>query len=108
MTDSRKKEDPLDREVCVCFRVPMRKIVKHVRLNHPRVASQLSECFGAGTGCGWCVPFLEKIFEQMREDPSSTPEIGISREEYLARRRAYHRKIAADRMEDKREGEGIE
>jgi NAD(P)H-nitrite reductase large subunit len=26
---------------------------------------QLSECFGAGTGCGWCRPYLQKLFEQV-------------------------------------------
>lgn len=30
----------------------------------PKVASQLSECLGAGTGCGWCRPFLEKMYRQ--------------------------------------------
>jgi hypothetical protein len=28
------------------------------------VASQLSECGGAGTGCGWCIPFLKQLFHQ--------------------------------------------
>ncbi len=23
----------------------------------------MSECLGAGTGCGWCIPFLIKIAE---------------------------------------------
>ena len=53
-----------DDRVCLCFRVTRRKLEKFVRLHRPKVASQLSECGGAGTGCGWCVPFLRQIFER--------------------------------------------
>jgi bacterioferritin-associated ferredoxin len=28
------------------------------------VPSQMSDCGGAGTGCGWCIPFLKQIFRQ--------------------------------------------
>ena len=52
----------LDDKVCYCFHVTRRKLVNWVRLNAPKVPSQLSECGGAGTGCGWCVPFLKQIF----------------------------------------------
>ena len=54
----------LDDHVCLCFRVTRRKLENYVRLYRPRVASQLSECGGAGTGCGWCVPFLKQIFQR--------------------------------------------
>lgn len=91
---------PDEREVCVCFHVPLHKITKFVRLNKPAVASQLSECYGAGTGCGWCIPFLEKIFEEMKDDSDAEPKLGISREEYLARRRDYHKRIGAAKMRD--------
>ena len=36
-----------------------------VRRTKPKVASQLSECGGAGTGCGWCIPFLKQIHQQV-------------------------------------------
>jgi NAD(P)H-nitrite reductase large subunit len=36
----------------------------------------MSECFGAGTGCGWCRPYLKKIFEQFQANSS------IGREKY--------------------------
>ena len=52
----------LDDEVCLCFHVTKRKVHQNIRVTRPEVASQLSECFGAGTGCGWCRPFLERIF----------------------------------------------
>lgn len=55
----------LDDEVCCCFHVPKRKLVNFTRRRKPKVASQLSECHGAGTGCGWCIPYLEALFEVM-------------------------------------------
>ena len=54
----------LDDNICYCFHVSRRKLVNWVRLNSPKVPSQLSECGGAGTGCGWCIPFLKQIFRQ--------------------------------------------
>lgn len=54
----------LDDELCLCFHVTKRKVVNFIRIEKPRVPGQLSECFGAGTGCGWCRPFLRKLFEQ--------------------------------------------
>lgn len=74
-------------DVCVCFHVSLHKIAKHVRLNHPKVASQISECYGAGTGCGWCIPFLEKIFEDV--NAGEDPDLKMTKEEYLSRRKSY-------------------
>jgi NAD(P)H-nitrite reductase large subunit len=54
----------LDDKVCYCFHVSRRKLVNWVRLHRPKVASQLAECGGAGTDCGWCIPFLKLIFRQ--------------------------------------------
>jgi NAD(P)H-nitrite reductase large subunit len=54
----------LDDELCLCFHVSQRKVINFLRVEKPRRESQLSECFGAGTGCGWCRPFLKKLFEQ--------------------------------------------
>jgi bacterioferritin-associated ferredoxin len=50
-------EDP----VCLCFHVSRRKVINFIRIEKPRRPSQLSECFGAGTGCGWCRLYLEKL-----------------------------------------------
>ena len=58
----------LDDDLCLCFHVAKRKVISYLRTERPRRASQLSECFGAGTGCGWCRPFLEKLFEQAVAD----------------------------------------
>ena len=51
-------------ELCLCFHVSRRKVVNWIRVEKPKRAAQLSECYGAGTGCGWCRPFLQKLFEQ--------------------------------------------
>ena len=53
----------LDDEVCLCFHVTKRKLVNFLRIEKPRRAGQLSECFGAGTGCGWCRNYLERMFQ---------------------------------------------
>lgn len=55
-----------DDELCLCFHVTRRKVENFVRIERPRAPSQLSECGGAGTGCGWCRPFLKKLFEAAR------------------------------------------
>lgn len=75
-------------EVCVCFHVSVQKVQKFVRLNHPKLPTQISECYGAGTGCGWCIPYLEKIFEAEMQDKE--PDLKMTSEEYLSRRSAYH------------------
>jgi len=86
----------LDDKVCLCFHVTRRKLVNWVRLHHPRVPSQLSECGGAGTGCGWCIPFLKQIFKQGAEAGGGRepPEFGadiesLTAEEYARQRAEY-------------------
>ena len=59
--------DP-DRELCLCFHVSLRKVRKFIRLEKPKVASQLSQCYGAGTGCGWCRPLLRSLLEEVQSD----------------------------------------
>ena len=83
----------LDDKVCYCFHVSMRKLVNFTRQTRPVKPSQLSECFGAGTGCGWCVPFLERIHENVigeKGDVEST--FGMTAGEYARRRNAYRGK----------------
>jgi len=55
----------LDSTLCFCFHIPKRKIVNFVKQTRPARASRISECFGAGTGCGWCIPFLKRIHRQI-------------------------------------------
>lgn len=80
-----------DDEVCLCFHVTRRKLLSHLRVERPRRASQLSECFGAGTGCGWCRPFLRQLFAQAcGRNPSEAADVPEP-EEYAQRRAEYIR-----------------
>ncbi len=76
-----------DDHVCLCFRVSLRKLTTFMNVEKPTVASQLSECGGAGTGCQWCVPFLRKLHAQWAR--GETPDLPIAPEEYATRRKAY-------------------
>ncbi len=80
----------LDAKVCYCFHVTGRKLVNFLRIERPRVASQLSQCGGAGTGCGWCVPFLRQLFEQASAGGATELE-RLTPEEYERRRAEYVR-----------------
>jgi bacterioferritin-associated ferredoxin len=82
-----------DDKLCYCFHVSQRKVVNFIRLHRPRVPSEISECGGAGTGCGWCVPFLRKLFDAAAVN--APPAIEIEAEQY-----------AADRAEFVRAGKG--
>ncbi|TWT62351.1 (2Fe-2S)-binding protein [Rubinisphaera italica] len=66
----------LDDKVCYCFHVSKRKILNYIRLHKPRRASQISQCGGAGTGCGWCVAYLERYFsDSQAKSPHPEPEM---------------------------------
>lgn len=86
----------LDDTVCYCFHISKRKVLNFIRLHRPRVASQIAECGGAGTGCSWCVPYLKRYFQESlatsaaaaspaSSEPEPTPEV------YAAARAAYIR-----------------
>ena len=76
----------LDDEICLCFHVTKRKVINYARVEKPQRASQMTGCFGAGTGCGWCRPFLEKVFRQVTENSTeSFPSV----EEYSAQRKKH-------------------
>lgn len=63
-----------DDELCLCFHVTRRKVENFLRIERPRAAAQLSECYGAGTGCGWCRPLLKKLFEAQKAE-AGQPEM---------------------------------
>ncbi|MEM8738362.1 MAG: (2Fe-2S)-binding protein [Planctomycetota bacterium] len=77
-----------DDPVCLCFHVSQRKIVNYCKRERPAVASLMSECLGAGTGCGWCVPFLKKLHRQV-QDGVETPDLPVSPEAYAEQRARY-------------------
>jgi len=64
-----------DDELCLCFHVTQRKVANYLRIEKPRRVAQLSECYGAGTGCGWCRPFLERMFAAAQAGNAGTAEL---------------------------------
>lgn len=60
----------LDDELCICFHVTKRKVVNYLRIEQPSRVAQLSHCQGAGTGCGWCRPYLQKLFDAWQSQQS--------------------------------------
>ena len=84
----------LDAKLCYCFHISKRKVVNFIRQRQPKRASQVSECFGAGTGCGWCVPFLKKLHREIVGDGIVEGD-DITPEEYEALRAAYRQEVAA-------------
>lgn len=78
----------LDDQVCYCFHISKRKIVNFIRVQRPRVASQISDCGSAGTGCGWCVPYLKQFFQQAQQGHiTASDEIDV--QEYAQGRTAH-------------------
>lgn len=99
--------DPVeDREICLCFHVNLVKLVNFALRHQPKVASQFAQCNGAGTGCGWCVPYLESIHEQFQR--GETPRLRMSNEEYRERRQAYHQTKRPELPPPPEDEEGIE
>jgi NAD(P)H-nitrite reductase large subunit len=80
----------LDDEICLCFHVTQRKLLSFIRVQQPRRASQLSECFGAGTGCGWCRPYLRQLFADTVGAGASAASLP-DRDEYAQQRSEYIR-----------------
>ena len=76
-----------DDDVCYCHHVPLRKLVAFAKRERPRHASQMSECLGAGTGCGWCIPYLCRI--QAAALRGEELSIEMTPDEYAAARAAY-------------------
>lgn len=81
--------EPSD-EVCLCFHVSRRKIENFIRRERPQRPSQLSECHGAGTGCGWCRPFLAKLLAQVCEGQQQDAWLP-SADDYARQRAKYVR-----------------
>lgn len=77
-----------DQPVCLCFRVSKRKVIQFIKQTQPQAVSQLAECFGAGTGCGWCRPYLQRLYEANQPESVELPEF----EQYSAQRAVYREK----------------
>lgn len=75
----------LDDDICYCYHVSMRKLIHYSRRVKPDRPSLMTGCLNAGTGCGWCIPFLMKI----AEDPDNFALRNLTPEEYAENREAY-------------------
>ena len=78
-----------DEDLCLCFHVSRRKVQQYIRAEKPTVTSQLSECYGAGTGCGWCRPFLERLMKEANPENAELPDS----DDYAAQRSVYREKL---------------
>jgi bacterioferritin-associated ferredoxin len=91
-----------DDEICLCFHVTWRKAINFARVHRVKQASQMSECFGAGTGCGWCRKQLTRIVEEMKIAAPQPNEI----EAWLAARSPRREQYARGRDKYIAEGKG--
>ncbi len=78
----------LDDEICLCFHVKKRKILNFIRVEKPQRASQISQCFGAGTGCGWCRTLLARYLRDAQQsgdtaDDPTPQEHAVARAQYI-------------------------
>jgi len=78
-----------DDHVCLCFHVSLRKVRTYLAREDPAVASLISECLGAGTGCGWCVPFLKHLHAE--HAAGRKPGLRITPEDYAGKRTDYRK-----------------
>lgn len=84
----------LDDQICYCYHVSFRKLVNFAKRERPQRASQMSNCLGAGTGCGWCIPILKKIHASALIDGTEGQETAAcglpeTAEEYSGARGEY-------------------
>lgn len=95
----------LDNTLCYCFHIPKRKVVNFTRQRLPKRASQLSECFGAGTGCGWCVPLLIGIHQEIVGD-AAVEAADVTAEQYESMRARYRADVASGARKRNEYGDG--
>ena len=84
----------LDDKICYCYHVSLRKLVNFARRERPARASGMSECLGAGTGCGWCIPILKRIHAEVAaehafDEGRSVAGLPETADEYARARSVY-------------------
>jgi len=85
----------LDDKICYCYGVSMRKLVNFSRRVRPEQPSRMTECLNAGTGCGWCIPFLIKI----AQNPDAFVIEELTPDDYAERRTEYMKSEAKNKFE---------
>ncbi len=91
-----------DDEICCCYHVTLRKLENFAQRERPANASRMSECLGAGTGCGWCIPILKRIAAQAVAGPGTAEPVpaALTPEEYARRRQDYIRHSPRHRFDE--------
>ncbi len=72
--------------------------MNYCRRERPAVASLISECLSAGTGCGWCVPYIKRLHEQAMAGVAE-PDLPVSPQEYATKRGAFRETGKRDEKE---------
>jgi hypothetical protein len=81
--------------VRLCFHVTLYKLATFMKRQKPMVVSRLNGCLDGGTGCRWCVPFLEE--PHRRREAVAAIDLRIGPVEYARRPSRYR---ATGRRED--------
>lgn len=81
-----------DDELCLCFHVSWRKVINYIRIHKVCVPSRLSECQGAGTGCGWCRVFMEQLVERIDPNQPLPEDLEAWLKEQMPAAQAYARR----------------
>jgi len=76
-------------DVCLCFHVPLCKIRAYLERENPPVASLISDCLDAGTGCGWCIPYLRELHRQ--QQAGEPIDLELDEKGYITNRLAYRK-----------------
>jgi bacterioferritin-associated ferredoxin len=64
-----------DDELCLCFHVSYRKVIRYIERYSVKVPSLVSECLGAGTGCGWCRKQIARLVEDIETTPTGSQDL---------------------------------
>lgn len=80
-----------DDQLCLCFHVSKRKVIQYIRAEKPKIASQLADCYGAGTGCGWCRPFLTRLLLDAQQSDADLSTVELPDSAEYARQRSDFR-----------------
>ena len=75
--------------VCICHTVSLGKLQSYLNRENPKVASQLSRCLDSGTSCGWCIPYLNQLFNKHK--CGDLVNLEIDAKLYLEQRRAFNK-----------------